>query len=139
MTRSVPSSTTSQLASSSCQQVSRQASRTTSTVPTSRWRHASPTSVSVADVGSSFLQASTKSHKVMQALYTPGIRNRVPDPTPPSGPSIALVFTDVQGSTVLWERIGARFRAILRIHDDIVRAVVQETGGYVVKTEGDAF
>lgn len=59
-------------------------------------------------------------------------------PTPPSG-SVALVFTDVQGSTRLWERCGASMRAALEVHDRVLRALLADTDGYEVKTQGDSF
>ncbi|MFL5343970.1 MAG: ATP-binding protein [Hyalangium sp.] len=56
----------------------------------------------------------------------------------PSG-TVALVFTDIQGSTLLWERCSAGMRAALDIHDRILRALLMSTSGYEVKTQGDSF
>ena len=53
--------------------------------------------------------------------------------------TVALVFTDIEGSTRLWERLGDEFRAILGQHDRCLRTCIDEHGGYEVKTEGDAF
>lgn len=52
---------------------------------------------------------------------------------------IALVFTDVQGSTRLWEKAPTVMRAALQLHNDLFRRFLEELGGYEVKTEGDAF
>ncbi|MEN9784962.1 MAG: hypothetical protein RLZZ299_226 [Pseudomonadota bacterium] len=52
---------------------------------------------------------------------------------------VTLVFTDIQGSTALWERLGDAFQPVLDVHDATMRAVIAENGGYEVKTEGDAF
>ncbi len=52
---------------------------------------------------------------------------------------IALVFTDIQGSTSLWERDEELTRHSLRAHDAVMRACLHRHGGYEVKTEGDAF
>jgi predicted ATPase/class 3 adenylate cyclase/Tfp pilus assembly protein PilF len=56
----------------------------------------------------------------------------------PSG-VVTLVFSDIQGSTVLWEHLGADFKALLDQHNSLFRAAIDEFGGYEVKTEGDAF
>ena len=56
----------------------------------------------------------------------------------PTG-TLTLVFTDIQGSTALWERLGDDFGLALQQHDALVRAALVEHGGYEVKTEGDAF
>jgi class 3 adenylate cyclase len=52
---------------------------------------------------------------------------------------VTLVFTDIQGSTQLWEADAAVARASLAAHDAVMRAALQKHGGYEVKTEGDAF
>jgi len=56
----------------------------------------------------------------------------------PSG-TITLLFTDIEGSTRLWESEPERMAAALRRHDDLIRAEIEEAGGYVFKTVGDAF
>nr|WP_240359724.1 adenylate/guanylate cyclase domain-containing protein [Pyxidicoccus trucidator] len=57
---------------------------------------------------------------------------------PPEG-TVALVFTDVQGSTRLWERCGASMRAALEVHDGVLRSLLEDGSGYEVKTQGDSF
>ncbi|MCP3141451.1 ATP-binding protein [Pyxidicoccus xibeiensis] len=57
---------------------------------------------------------------------------------PPSG-TVALVFTDVQGSTRLWERCGGSMRAALEVHDRVLRTLLAGGRGYEVKTQGDSF
>jgi len=52
---------------------------------------------------------------------------------------VALVFTDVQGSTALWEHGPALMRDALAVHNNVLRRTIAEVGGYEVKTEGDAF
>ncbi|HYO51394.1 ATP-binding protein [Archangium sp.] len=56
----------------------------------------------------------------------------------PTG-TVALVFTDVQGSTRLWERCSAAMKVALDVHDRVLRSLLAEHGGYEVKTQGDSF
>ena len=57
---------------------------------------------------------------------------------PPQG-DVTMVFTDVEGSTSLWEADSVAMHDALRIHDQIIRRSIAEHNGYEVKTEGDAF
>jgi serine/threonine protein kinase len=52
---------------------------------------------------------------------------------------LALVFTDIQGSTRIWESDEDVARHSLRAHDAVMRSSLNRFGGYEVKTEGDAF
>ena len=56
----------------------------------------------------------------------------------PTG-EIALVFTDVEGSTRLWERRSRAMSEALTLTSTLFRATLVREGGYEVKTEGDAF
>ena len=56
----------------------------------------------------------------------------------PSG-TITLLFTDVEGSTKLWETEPELMAQALRRHDEILRAAIEQAGGFVFKTVGDAF
>ena len=51
---------------------------------------------------------------------------------------IALVFTDIRNSTMLWET-NAGMPAAMSLHNDSLRRQLRICGGYEVKTEGDAF
>ena len=55
----------------------------------------------------------------------------------PSG-TVTLLFTDVQGSTRLVERLGARFADVLADHFAILRRCLGEHDGHEFGTEGDA-
>jgi adenylate cyclase len=54
--------------------------------------------------------------------------------------SVAIFFSDIQGSTELNERLGDReWVRLLARHDAAVRSAIQRYGGHVVKTQGDGF
>ena len=57
---------------------------------------------------------------------------------PPTG-TVTFLFTDVEGSTKLWERYPEAMGATMARHDEILREVMDSSGGYVFKTVGDAF
>jgi len=52
---------------------------------------------------------------------------------------VTLLFTDIVGSTRLWEQHGDAFIPVWQAHDAIVRDGIRRFGGYEVKSEGDAF
>jgi len=56
----------------------------------------------------------------------------------PSG-TVTLLFTDVEGSTRLWDAERDAMAAALRRHDEILRDAIEQAGGYVFKTVGDSF
>jgi predicted ATPase/class 3 adenylate cyclase len=56
----------------------------------------------------------------------------------PTG-TITLLFTDVEGSTRLWEAEPELMARALRRHDEVLRAAIGKAGGFVFKTVGDAF
>lgn len=57
---------------------------------------------------------------------------------PPVG-DLALVFTDIKNSTLLWDAYPVAMRSAIKIHNAIMRRQLRIVGGYEVKTEGDAF
>ena len=56
----------------------------------------------------------------------------------PSG-TVSFLFTDVEGSTRLWDEHPAAMREALARHDEILRSAIEDRGGYVFSTAGDAF
>ncbi|KAK6519371.1 cysteinyl-tRNA synthetase [Arthrobotrys megalospora] len=58
---------------------------------------------------------------------------------PPPEVDVCLVFTDIKGSTLLWETYPIAMRSAIKSHNDIMREQLRLVGGYEVKTEGDAF
>jgi len=57
---------------------------------------------------------------------------------PPTG-TVAITFTDIKNSTLLWETNPVAMRAAIKVHNSIMRRCLRTIGGYEVKTEGDAF
>ncbi|KAL3230479.1 Adenylate cyclase [Nakaseomyces bracarensis] len=66
------------------------------------------------------------------------LRRLQPEIAPPTG-NLAVVFTDIKNSTVLWELFPNAMRTAIKTHNDIMRRLLRIYGGYEVKTEGDAF
>jgi class 3 adenylate cyclase len=59
---------------------------------------------------------------------------------PAAGAFRTILFTDVEGSTALTQRVGdAKAREVLRTHERIVREALKAHGGSEVKTMGDGF
>ena len=56
----------------------------------------------------------------------------------PSG-VVTFVFTDIEGSTRLFRRLGDAYPPLLERHNRLLRAAWDRHGGREVKTEGDAF
>ena len=50
-----------------------------------------------------------------------------------------FLFTDIEGSTRLWDRYPDQMRAALARHDLWIREAIESNGGRVFKTVGDAF
>src|SRR5215472_13006693 len=57
---------------------------------------------------------------------------------PPTG-TVTLLFTDIEGSTRLWESHATAMRAALARHDALLRHCIDDHDGHVFKTGGDAF
>jgi class 3 adenylate cyclase len=45
-----------------------------------------------------------------------------------------ILFTDIEGSTHLWEQDSERMRLALAHHDDVLRVAVESNRGTIVKT-----
>ena len=55
---------------------------------------------------------------------------------PPSG-TVTFLFTDIEGSTRLWDEHPVVMQSALARHDEILRAVIDAHGGFVFSTGGD--
>ena len=62
-----------------------------------------------------------------------------PDGTSAPGGVVTFVFTDIEGSTRLFHRLGREYVRLIDRHNEILRDVWKEAGGYEVSTEGDSF
>lgn len=56
----------------------------------------------------------------------------------PTG-TVTFLFTDVEGSTGLWAADAEAMSASLRLHDEVLRSVLESHSGYVFSTAGDSF
>jgi predicted ATPase/class 3 adenylate cyclase len=56
----------------------------------------------------------------------------------PSG-TVTFLFTDIEGSTQLWESAPEAMRSALERHDAMARSAIDAHGGYVFATGGDGF
>ena len=52
---------------------------------------------------------------------------------------MTFLFTDIEGSTPLWERYPVEMAASVERHDVVLRGAISGHGGYVFSTGGDAF
>ena len=59
-------------------------------------------------------------------------------PELPTG-TVTFLFTDIEGSTKLWEKYPDGMKAAVARHEEIIRIAIEAHGGYVFKTVGDAF
>ena len=59
--------------------------------------------------------------------------------TAPKTGTIALIFTDVEGSTSLWDSSKTTMSKALAIHHDVIRSCIDKHKAYEVKTIGDSF
>ncbi len=54
--------------------------------------------------------------------------------------TVAILFSDIEDSTVLTERLGdERWLEVLREHNRVFREQIARHGGYEVKSQGDGF
>ncbi len=56
----------------------------------------------------------------------------------PTG-TATFLFTDIEGSTLLWEKHPNEMKSALAKHDSIIRAAVESHHGIVIKNTGDGF
>src|SRR5262245_14619179 len=54
----------------------------------------------------------------------------------PSG-TVTFLFTDIEGSTQLWEKSPEAMKSALAKHDSILKEIIEANKGYIIKTTGD--
>ncbi|KAF7350156.1 Adenylate cyclase [Mycena venus] len=65
--------------------------------------------------------------------------DRLKDEVPPPVGHVAIVFTDIKGSTHLWEATPSGMITAIHLHNNLLRRHLRLCGGYEVRTEGDSF
>ena len=53
--------------------------------------------------------------------------------------TVSFLFTDIVGSTRLWEERPDVMPGVLALHDELVRSAIEAHGGFVFSTGGDGF
>src|SRR5438105_6363734 len=51
--------------------------------------------------------------------------------------TVTFLFTDIEGSTTLWEQHPEAMQAVLVDHDRLLRHAIESSDGCIVKTTGD--
>ena len=59
-------------------------------------------------------------------------------PNPPTG-TVSFLFTDIEGSTTLWEQHPDAMRLALARHNAVLSEVISAHSGFIFKTVGDAY
>jgi class 3 adenylate cyclase len=80
------------------------------------------------------------SDEQVQAPAAPSGSASIPTPAQERGGFATILFTDVEGSTALTDRLGdIAARELLREHERITREILRAHGGAEIKTMGDGF
>ena len=56
----------------------------------------------------------------------------------PTG-TVTFLFTDIQGSTALWETDAEAMEQAVELHDSLLRSVFDDHDGYVFARAGDGY
>jgi class 3 adenylate cyclase len=60
---------------------------------------------------------------------------QLPSPDRPRG-TVTFLFTDIEGSTRLWEDGRSAMSEALELHDNILREAITDSGGMIFSTGG---
>src|SRR5262252_2859468 len=82
---------------------------------------------------------SSRASRCICSSRTEGRGSKMAEPAPlPSG-TVTFLFTDIEGSTRLWEQYPEAMRKALARHDALLEEAITQHNGTVFKTVGDAF
>jgi WD40 repeat protein/class 3 adenylate cyclase len=84
------------------------------------------------------VEPSAETHALYNGLLKGAKAPRRAKTAQPSG-TVTFLFTDIQGSTRLLDKLGEQYAASLAEHHEILRAAIQKWRGQEVDTQGDAF
>lgn len=87
-------------------------------------------------------QAEGESFPTLLEQMADAVRRERPDLVPHTSPdgTVTILFTDIEDSTEATERLGDKvWVEVLREHNEIIRELTREFGGYEVKSRGDGF
>jgi len=87
-----------------------------------------------ADQREMFLEVARGVRRVDQLLLARGPAS----PSPPSG-TVTFLYTDIEGSTQLWEQYPQAMEVAHARHDQILRESIETNNGYVFQVIGDEF
>ena len=62
-----------------------------------------------------------------------------PDTAQPAAKTLIILFTDLEGSTRLWQQYPVAMQSALERHDEVLRTAVENANGRIVKSTGDGF
>jgi class 3 adenylate cyclase len=68
--------------------------------------------------------------------YSADAAVEAPMPALPTG-TVTIVFTDIEGSTRLWEQFPDAMHGAMARHDALLRQAVEAHNGHVIKTTGE--
>ena len=98
----------------------------------------------IKENGSDISRLTGRVHTLKAAVSTVRLSNRMSissnpgEVIAPTG-KVTLIFTDIQGSTNIWEQQPAAMTLSLTAHNKLIRSCISRYHGYEVKTIGDAF
>ena len=75
---------------------------------------------------------------VLKQQHTIKFKTRDVNNAPRDG-QVAIIFTDIEGSTALWDASKTVMNQALEVHHNVIRKCIDEFAAYEVKTIGDAF
>src|ERR687886_3120529 len=74
--------------------------------------------------------------RAIMSLHCFSTPRKLPMPDLPTG-TVTFLFTDIEGSTALWEQHPEAARTALVRHDALVEQIVAQHGGMVVRPRGE--